>query len=240
MSIAQILLFLIGIALAEGDQEGQGPTYDCDTEGMYWCTVGECTTPSYKCSTEVGDGCPGGACYPKTGGAAQICSSNLMCELDPENNNNPPEKVCSEGWIELEGCSGGEVICIKMERPIKFISWTHMMYECDSIGGFLPEPSTTNTIQFNLLVKSYEQLYGETMVYLGATDVTHSGSWKWLNGGTEAVAVNDAKWTKAPVPAENKGCMAQVSTADGKYVDVDCEEDSSDTQVAFMCMAAKA
>jgi len=264
MSIIQILF--VGIVLAAG-VEALSPLKDGCLEDSD-CTSNRCQTSTNTCVTALGDDCKalagtaGISCFGGYTGfndqvIQQFCNSETKCVECIKNDQCPDGKTCQadgacgvpalalasgceEGWIEVEGgCDGSDAVCIKMERPIKFISWIHMQYECDAIGGFLPEPFTAGlSKQFELLLKGYEQLYGETMFYLGASDLTHTGTWKWSNQkGEVSLAADD--WITESEPAENSDCMAKISTPSEKYKQINCEDNSRETQVAFMCMATK-
>jgi len=89
---------------------------------------------------------------------------------------------------------------------------------------------------------SYEQLYGQTTLYLGATDITDDESWKWLSSGKALDDGKDGiKWTggakpTADVAGNNKDCLAQDS-GDLLWVNVNCEANSAETQIANICFA---
>jgi len=251
--LMMIQILLVGIALAAGVEAQIGTSCTWDSE----CDNG-CNTDAGQCATSVGEDCSGGKkCWNAKGTPVQSCYSDKCgeCEYDYECSAVKEEKCdtekgvcavpapklsCKNGWIELTDSDGSEdAVCVKMERPIKFISWFHMQYSCDALGGFLPEPSTTClSKQFDLLLKGYEQLYGETMFYLGASDLSHTGTWKWSNNKEEVTTAADG-WVTEPAVAENLDCMAKISTSSGKYMKVNCENDSMRTQVAFICMANK-
>jgi len=246
MSVIQILL--VGIALATAGVDGASPGEGCTAlqspypqgnchvvskcvgdDGVY-ASVGSSGT----CSTPVGYFCTDSkGCIAEPGGAEQECRVFQSGMGDCQEKVVEPA-TCEEGWIRVSSCDDTEAVCVQMQRPIKFISWFHMAYECDVIGGFLPEPSTTGlNQQFNLLLKGYEQLYGKTMLFLGASDLSHTGEWKWQNGKN---AISELDWDKESTSAENLDCMAKVSTTSEKYTAINCEADSMETQVAFMCM----
>jgi len=246
MSLIQIIL--VGIVLATAGVEAASPGEACNGDGSLGDCVGgffcvadgsyAATGSKGRCSTPVGGDCSydHSVCIAKPGEAEQECRSP---DANPNWSKVCHEKVvepatCPEGWIRVSSCDDTEAVCVQMQRPIKFISWFHMAYECDVIGGFLPEPSTTDlNQQFNLLLKGYEQLYGKTMLFLGASDLSHTGEWKWQNGKN---AISELDWDKESTSAENLDCMAKVSTTSEKYTAINCEADSMETQVAFMCM----
>jgi len=249
MSLIQIIL--VGIVLATAGVEAASPGEACNGDGsqgncgLYRGYQPSCvaddgsyaaTGSSGLCSTPVGYDCSYGhsVCIAQPSEAEQECRSpdGLGSKLCLEKVVEPA--TCPEGWIRVSSCDDTEAVCVQMQRPIKFISWFHMAYECDVIGGFLPEPSTTGlNQQFNLLLKGYEQLYGKTMLFLGASDLSHTGEWKWQNGKN---AISELDWDKESTSAENLDCMAKVSTTSEKYTAINCEADSMETQVAFMCM----
>jgi len=254
MSLIQIIL--VGIVLATAGVEaaspgeactGNGGQGNCDYIFALDYLPGCVADGSYAahessglCSTPVGEGYD--CSYENSVCIAQPDEAEQECRRPDDNLNGSKvclEKVvepatCPEGWIRVSSCDDTEAVCVQMQRPIKFISWFHMAYECDVIGGFLPEPSTTGlNQQFNLLLKGYEQLYGKTMLFLGASDLSHTGEWKWQNGKN---AISELDWDKESTSAENLDCMAKVSTTSEKYTAINCEADSMETQVAFMCM----
>jgi len=145
------------------------------------------------------------------------------------------EAECAEGWTLLANTCGDadSKVCVKFGHPLKFVSWSHMQYECDIAGGYLPEPTETTKAQLKLILESYHQLYGETLMYLGATDVTHENEWKWFKSKTD---IGDKNWgDDKPSKADNKDCLAQ-SSGTGKWRNVDCEENSHEDRLAFVCM----
>jgi len=154
-----------------------------------------------------------------------------------ENRQDDEKKVCPEGWMSLVDTCGTDTeptACVKLGPPLQFVSWFHLQYICDKYeGGYLPEPTDTNKKQFQLILESYKLLYGDTLMYLGATDVTHQNNWKWFNRNTD---VDDTKWT-LPAKNGNDDCMAQ-STKTGALANVDCEDDSIDMKLANVCMRA--
>jgi len=249
MSLIQIIL--VGIVLATAGVEAAQPGEVCtanDSHGHGDCVrfgkyLPICVADgSYAatgsmgvCSTPVGNDCS----YDFSVCIAKPDEAEQECRFPEKGSKLCHEKVvepatCPEGWIRVSSCDDTEAVCVQMQRPIKFISWFHMAYECDVIGGFLPEPSTTGlNQQFNLLLKGYEQLYGKTMLFLGASDLSHTGEWKWQNGKN---AISELDWDKESTSAENLDCMAKVSTTSEKYTAINCEADSMETQVAFMCM----
>jgi len=146
-------------------------------------------------------------------------------------------EVCPEGWVELTHCLNddgqAETVCAKFGPPLKYVSWLHLQYECDAIGGYLPELTSTTTGPFNWILNSYNQLYGKTLMYLGAHDITHNNEWKWFN---DKNPVNPANWgTDLPDTTENKGCVAEESGT-GTWTNIDCEDDTMEIEVAFVCM----
>jgi len=247
MSVIQILL--VGIALATAGVDGAAYSGEaCNGDGNISadCVFGPSCVTDYGqyasvgepgvCSTSIGAVCDESViCTAKPGDAEQECQAE-QCQVKVDDSADESEPAtCEKGWIRVSSCSDDkDAVCVQMQRPIKFISWFHMAYECDAIGGFLPEPSTTGlNQQFNLLLKGYEQLYGETMLFLGASDLTHKGEWKWQNGKS---TISEPVWDKEPTSDENLDCMAKVSTSSEKYTAINCEADSMETQVAFMCM----
>jgi len=153
-------------------------------------------------------------------------------------------KACPQGWVELSSCDkaakADDNVCVKMGPPIKYISWFHMQYECDVHGGYLLEPTVANQDKVDLLLKSYDQLYGKTKIYLGATDVTHENEWKWMNSKKELIdASKDDSWVeKAPTKGDNKDCLT-INSDSLKWENVDCENDTLEIQVANICMKKK-
>jgi len=155
------------------------------------------------------------------------------------NVNVAEKKVCAEGWMALVDTCGGDpepTACVKLGPPLQFVSWFHMQYVCDKFeGGYLPEPTKANNEQFKIILASYEMLYGKTLMYLGATDVTHENDWRWFNRKS---AVDKANWGGAlPAKSNNDDCMAQ-STETGTLSNVNCEDDSIDKKLANVCMRA--
>jgi len=93
------------------------------------------------------------------------------------------QQGCGEGWVELASdCSDAkpeDKLCAKIGKPLQFVSWLHLQYVCDEAGGHLPEPTDGNNNLLTTLLTSYGQIFGtQTLMYLGATDVTHSNNWK--------------------------------------------------------------
>jgi len=88
---------------------------------------------------------------------------------------------CGEGWVEMaNSCpeqKDAEQLCVKIGKPLQYVSWLHFQYVCDKAGGRLPEPTDANINLFNLLIKSYTAMYGKTLMFLGATDATHTNEW---------------------------------------------------------------
>jgi len=146
--------------------------------------------------------------------------------------------MCPAGWVELaDTCSkdGGDV-CLKIGQPIKFVSWSHLMYECDAAGGYLPELTEANMGKLQLILKSYDQLFGETLMYLGATTVTRKNDWKWLGSKNAVVGAN---WGEGLPSKDNKrDCVAQSSRTT-LWENIDCQDQNIQTQVAFVCMMGK-
>jgi len=146
---------------------------------------------------------------------------------------------CPDGFIPLAECGvTPTATCVRVGSPLKYVSWLHLQYQCDSVSGYLPEITATTEAPLALLLQSYEQLYGPTTLYLGATDITDDESWKWLSSGTDLVDDAD-KWTMVPIAddaANNKDCLSQFST-DLLWSNVNCEADSAETQIANICFA---
>jgi len=154
-------------------------------------------------------------------------------------------KACPQGWVELNSCDktvkAEDNVCVKMGPPIKYISWFHMQYECDVHGGYLLEPTAANQDKVDLLLKSYNQLYGKTKLYLGATDITHENEWKWINSKKDLVdALKAESWENgnAPTKSDNKDCLT-INSDSLKWENVDCENDTLEDQVANICMKNK-
>jgi len=146
--------------------------------------------------------------------------------------------MCPAGWVELaDTCSkdGGDV-CLKIGQPIKFVSWSHLMYDCVAAGGYLPELTEANMGKLQLILKSYDQLFGETLMYLGATTVTRKNDWKWLGSKNAVVGAN---WGEGLPSKDNKrDCVAQSSRTT-LWENIDCQDQNIQTQVAFVCMMGK-
>jgi len=90
-------------------------------------------------------------------------------------------------------------------------------------------------------LSSYEQIYGGSFtLYLGATDLTHPGKWRWQNEKSALTGADDAKnWAALPNPKDNKDCLSQRSS-DLKWVNVDCEDDSTvENKIANICVMEK-
>jgi len=148
---------------------------------------------------------------------------------------------CGEGWVEMvNSCPGQkkeDILCAKIGKPLQYVSWLHFQYVCDDIGGRLPEPTDANMGLFDLLLKSYNEMYGKTVMFLGATDVTHTNNWQWMSSQTPLVGAKDkTKWAGAlPSVKDNKDCLAQDSTT-GKWINVDCEDDNLEALIANLCV----
>jgi len=178
--------------------------------------------------------------------ALAINPSRVLGAVEPSSDeNNTGPKACPQGWVELSSCSkdvkADDYVCVKMGPPIKYISWFHMQYECDVHGGYLLEPTVANQDKVDLLLKSYDQLYGKTKIYLGATDVTHENEWKWMNSKKELTDASKAEsWEngKAPTKSDNKDCLT-INSDTLKWENVDCENDTLEIQVANICMKKK-
>jgi len=156
-----------------------------------------------------------------------------------DDSESAVEAECAEGWTLLADTCGDteSKVCVKIGHPLKFVSWSHMQYVCDMAGGYLPEPTNTTKAQLKLILESYHQLYGETLMYLGATDVTHQNEWKWFKSKAD-IGDGDTNWgNDKPSKTDNKDCLAQ-SSGTGKWRKVDCEENSHEDRVAFLCMTA--
>merc|ERR1712179_642865 len=80
-------------------------------------------------------------------------------------------------------------------------------------------------------------MYGKTVMFLGATDVTHTNNWQWMSSQTPLVGAKDkTKWAGAlPSVKDNKDCLAQDSTT-GKWINVDCEDDNLEALIANLCV----
>ena len=116
-----------------------------------------------------------------------------------------------------------------------------MQYQCDFLGGFLPETTDDNRAQIILMLQSYNLLYGETLMYLGARDITHNKIWNWVkNAGEVKDTDTNTNWADdtLPVTSNNKDCLS-LNSATTKWVNVDCEDDNIQTQVAYICMKKK-
>jgi len=152
--------------------------------------------------------------------------------------------TCEEGWVDLaKSCTSDQAsdVCVKIAPPIKLVSWVHMQYQCDFLGGFLPETTDDNRAQIILMLQSYNLLYGETLMYLGARDITHNKIWNWVkNAGEVKDTDTNTNWADdtLPVTSNNKDCLS-LNSATTKWVNVDCEDDNIQTQVAYICMKKK-
>jgi len=143
------------------------------------------------------------------------------------------EEICPKGWVELDHCEGSDTICAKVGHPLKYVSWFSLQYHCDVMGGYLPEPTGSSDAQFRMIQKYFDQLYGETLMYLGATDVSDNNNWKWLNSKKDLVG---NKWDATKT--EKKNCLA-ASSGTGLWQTIDCEDDEHESQIAFVCMRKK-
>jgi len=155
----------------------------------------------------------------------------------------PKAGDCPDGFMPLPECGVTTTkTCVKVGSPLKYVSWLHMQYQCDVAGGYLPEPTTTRQAPLELILKSYEQLFGPTTLYVGATDITTDGTWKWLSGGTAidsdiTDSLQSLEGLKDSVSADgNKDCLTQDSES-LMWKNVNCEENSAEIQIANICFA---
>ena len=191
----------------------------------------------------------------------QACAANDWCLEGLECIGSGCAKIeseltevtnkCPAGWIPLANTCPKEgddqdVLCVTIGAPLKYVSWFHLQYECDAIGGHLPEPTADNKVNLELVLSSIHSLYAKTktpiLMYLGATDVTHENEWKWLKtAGDLTDAAEDAKWkdNAAPTKGDTKDCLAQQSS-DKLWTNVDCEDDTLPNQIANVCFASPA
>jgi len=171
--------------------------------------------------------------------AEEPVAEEVAAEVAEAEDRTPGD--CPEGFIALPECDvATTATCVRVAPPIKYVSWLHLQYMCDSVGGYLPEITEKNEAPLKLLLQSYEQLYGASTLYLGGTDITADGTWKWLSSGTELA--NTEKWATGVTAGDddgvNKDCLAQSST-DLLWNKVNCEADSdNDIQIANICLAA--
>jgi len=139
------------------------------------------------------------------------------------------ESSCADGWIDM----GGES-CLKFGPQIKMAAWSDVQYDCDSIGAFLPELTSSEQIDlFQDLMKSFGDLYGTSNVFLGGSDLTHENSWRWLAHGTEIENINWAPGSPDDSPFNNKDCLSGMSNS-SLWMDINCEQEFE--RVAFVCM----
>jgi len=167
-------------------------------------------------------------------------SSSKAGSSQPGSSNE-----CPAGWIPLNNTCGAtdNLLCVTVGAPLKYVSWLHLQYQCDAIGGYLPEPTADNKVNLELILSSIDALYAKgtpILMYLGATDVTHTNEWKWLKSSTD-LADKDVttNWTNdtPPVAGDNKDCLAQQSS-DKLWTNVDCENDSMPNQIANICFGS--
>jgi len=178
--------------------------------------------------------------------SAEINAGTMTRPRDRKGEKSAPAAACPEGWTDLGKdpySTGGKDWCVKIRAPLAAVSWTKLQYICDSQGGHLPEIDNMNKGRIELLLRSYEQIYGGIFhIYLGATDLTHAGKWKWQNSKDSLMRGNVTNWAAGtvPNPEENKDCLSQRSS-DLKWVPVDCEDDSTlvDNKIANICLMEK-
>jgi len=164
-------------------------------------------------------------------------------DANEKKGNKPTEEGCGDGWVELASdCSDAkpeDKLCAKIGKPLQFVSWLHLQYVCDEAGGHLPEPTDGNNNLITTLLTSYGQIFGtQTLMYLGATDVTHSNNWKWSSSKKDLKgALEPAKWSDNNVPSTkaNKDCLA-LDSETSKWMAVDCENDNLKTLIANLCV----
>jgi len=155
-------------------------------------------------------------------------SSSVLCDSVKKE-----VRVCSEGWTELKGCNEAEGVCVRFQRPVKFVSWITMQYQCDKQGGYLPEPSPANSDMFNLVLANYEQMYeGKVVAFLGGRANIGTNTWSWVNRKTAV----ENKWKTQPKESENKDCLAQSG---GEWINVGCEDNNMEFNIADVCMKKK-
>jgi len=137
--------------------------------------------------------------------------------------NCPPE------WEDFDG-----EFCLKVGLPLESASWFDMLANCNAIDGYIPELTSGSQVElFNEVLMSYESLFGSTLVYLGGSDLTHEGSWRWFNHESTVDPDNWAIGSPDDSPNNTKDCLA--TNVEGLWRDVECQLNNT-TKVANLCM----
>jgi len=177
--------------------------------------------------------------YPTAGPESSEESSEETTEGTTEETSAAPTTsptqdmvYCPDDWFDAK-----ELGCYKFLKHKTNLTWVDAEEECENIGGYLAEPSTTRQSEFlNELTILEAELTGINYWYIGLTDLGREGEWFWMHSragvGASSWAQNRPRST-----AENRADCGVLAAKKGLVVweDTSCTDVIPNKPVAPVC-----